>query len=292
MNDKIKETVDFLDEIDQKYKNPVLFCSFGKDSLCLLHLLLSHNIRLPLVYYTDPWFPRKNAFANRVIEDWNLEVHNYPPIKVSLCHGKEMVGLVSEYQIGTHSTILVLKNTLEYEDGQDPDRFFCGLKFLKRPCATFQFPWDVILIGHKSCDTDPIFGAIPLKARVLSGKEGPDYAFPLMEWTHDDVWNYIKEFEVPFQADRYDLANRGELSNKDTNSDWYPVCVRCVDRRLDGQTVYCPKFKTNLENIGRTVPEYDWQNWQPGTFSYSKEGFYTRPAEESKQTIPFPLCTW
>src|SRR5215469_287012 len=97
LQDKIEETLRTTCEELKKYELPVLFCSFGKDSLTLLHLLLSRKIRIPIIYYTDPWFPRKNAFANRVIENFELEVHNYPPAKVSLLHSPQMVALVSEY---------------------------------------------------------------------------------------------------------------------------------------------------------------------------------------------------
>src|SRR6516225_7370659 len=97
---KIKETFGFLAETILKYDHPVLYCSFGKDSLCLLHLMLARDIRMPILYHRDPWFVRKNAFADQVINLWNLEVWDYPPARTSLCTGKEMIALVNEYQCG------------------------------------------------------------------------------------------------------------------------------------------------------------------------------------------------
>src|SRR5215510_9479062 len=258
LEDKIQETFEFTWEQLNKYKNPVLNCSFGKDSMVLLHLLFARNIKIPIIYYSDPWFPRKNDFANCVISRWNLEVHNYPPAKVSLMHGKEIVALVSEYQTGEHGSAAVLKNALEFKDGDDPEKFLCGLNFLMRPCAVFIYPWNLALVAHKDCDEDQIFGVVPLKSRIVYRDQGPDYLFPLKEWTHDDVWDYTLKFNVPYQENRYDIANRREWPDKTFNSDWYETCIRCIDKRLAGQKVFCPKMKIELQNVSGAVPEYGW----------------------------------
>lgn len=271
LEDKIKETIDFIADTLKAYKNPVLYCSFGKDSCVLLHLFLARNLRIPILYHRDPFFPRKNAFADQVINLWNLEVWDYPPARVSLCHGKEMIALVSEYQNGPHSNTYVLKNSLEFKDGDNPDEFLCGLNFLMRPCGIFNYPWDLALVAHKDCDDDPIFGPIPLHSKLVYRDEGPDYAFPLKEWSHDDVWNYTEQFKVPFQADRYNIAERKEWPDKKFNSDWYSVCLRCVDKRKDGQKVFCPKLKKELTNVANAAPEF---GWTPDYFSYSKERIF------------------
>ena len=241
------------------YANPVIKCSFGKDSMVLLHLCYANALPLAIVYYRDPFFPRKNAFADSVIQAWNLAVWDYPPIHTSLRHGTEMVALVSEYQSGPGlSTIAVLKNTSEYKDGSDPREYLCAVSFLSRPCGTFNYPWDVALIAHKDCDTDPIYGIIPLHSQLVMRDEGPDLFFPLKEWSVDDVWDYIEAFNVPFQADRYDRKTRSEHADKTFNSDWYPTCLRCVDKRLSGQTVFCPKFNRELQNVSEKAPQYGW----------------------------------
>jgi hypothetical protein len=256
LDDKIKETFEFCCEQFRRYKLPVLYCSFGKDSTVLLHLLLSRKIQIPIIFHADPWFPRKTDFARGLISKWNLEVHDYPPHKTSLMHGKEIVALVSQYQTGPHSDLAVLKNALEFKDGDDPDKFLCGLNFLMRPCAILVYPWDVGLVAHKDVDEDQIFGLVPLHSRVVYRDEGPDFIFPLKEWTHDDIWDYTERFNVPYQTDRYDLATRRELPDKTPNSDWYETCLRCVDKRLRGQKVFCPKMKVELENVSGAAPEY------------------------------------
>jgi hypothetical protein len=255
-NDKTDATLEFISKALLQYSNPVLNCSFGKDSMVLLHLLYVHGIKMPLVYYEDPWFPAKNDFAHSVISDWGLEVHNYPPIRVSLKTGQEMVALVSEYSSGPRSTIAVLKNTSEFQDGDDSADFLCGVKFLMRPCGTFNYPWDVAFVAHKDCDTDQIYGVIPLHSNIVMRDVGPDFIFPLREWTHDDVWDYTLDHGVPVQTDRYNVSERREWEDKSTNSDWYPCCIRCIDKRTPGKTVFCPKMQCELENVSGSAAEF------------------------------------
>jgi hypothetical protein len=267
---KVKKTTEFLFEALKAYQRPVLYCSFGKDSCVLLHLFLSRNIRIPIIYHRDPFFPRKNAFADQIINLYNLETWDYPPLRVSLCTGKEMIALVNEYQCGPR-TVSMLKNSIEFKDGDNPSQYLCGLNFLNRPCGGFNYPWDAAFVGHKDCDEDQIFGVVPLKSRIVYRDDGPDYVFPLKEWTHDDVWDYTEEFKVPFQADRYNIAERKEWPDKTFNSDYYEVCLRCVDKRIAGQEVFCPKLEKTLTNCANAAPEW---GQVPDYFSYSKERMF------------------
>lgn len=256
LESKIDETLQFLKTELAKYQHPVLAWSGGKDSMCLLHLMYFHEMRLPVVYYRDPFFPRKNRFVNLVIDSYLLECHDYPPLRVSLKHSPQMVGLVSEYATGPTSVLAVLKNSSEFCDGDDEREFLCGVNFLMRPCGTFNFPWDVMLVGHRDDDTDPIFGPIPLHSNIVYRDEGPDFIFPLKEWSNTDVWDYTELHQVPVQADRYDVANRCEWPDKTFNSDWYPVCLRCVDKRTPGATVFCPKMKRDIVNVSGAAAEF------------------------------------
>jgi hypothetical protein len=256
--EKARETLEFCEEQIRAYENPVLFWSGGKDSMVLLHLMYSHGIRMPVVYFRDPFFPRKNRFVNLVIDSYLLECHDYPPLRVSLKHHPDMVALVSEYWTGPASVASVLKNTIEFKNGDDEANFLCGVSFLMRPVGTFKFPWNAAFVGHKDCDEDQIFGAIPLHSKIVYRDEGPDFIFPLKEWSHADIWDYTEHFDVPIQADRYDVANRREWPDKTFNSDWYPVCIRCVDKRTPGATVYCPKMKRNLVNVSGAAAEFGW----------------------------------
>jgi len=271
ITDKTQETVEAIKDFFEThaYHAPVINWSGGKDSTVLLHLITTRfTAEMSILFYEDPWFPEKTFFQHNLAAKIHMWIYNYPPLRVSLKTSDQMVALVSEYSTGPHSVEAVLKNTIEYEDGQE-EPYLCGVNFLTRPCGSFSYPWDLVIVGHKNCDTDPIFGPIPLHSEHVMRDEGPDFYFPLREWTDNDIWDYIEENNVPVQLDRYDVKNRREWEDKTYNSDWYPVCVRCVDKRREGETVYCPRFDRPIKNISSMIPEW---GWVPDYFGGKKNG--------------------
>jgi hypothetical protein len=236
----------------------------------VLLFLLREIDRLPsIVFYRDPWFPRKYDFAQRIISRLELTVYDYPPIRTSMLYGKGIPAFVNEYLTSEMSTIALPKNIIEYAEGDEEKKFLCGVNFFTRPCGTFAFPWDVALLAHKDCDEDQIYGPVPLHCRLLYRDVGPDYIYPLKEWTHDDVWAYHQLYNVPYQANRYDIDSRVELEDKTFNSDYWPACIRCVDKRLAGSRVFCPKLKIEIDNVSGQVREFDWS---PDYFGGVKNG--------------------
>lgn len=239
---KVEQSKQYLSAVLPRYRRPVIFCSFGKDSMVMLHLLRGAGYSLPVVFYTDPWFPEKYAWARNVIASWGLEVHDYPPAAVTLTHGKEIVAFTNHYQIGAGPVMLELPKNIE--DWAKGKRWVCGLELLNRPTASYNFPWDAALIGHKDSDSDQIAGSVKLKVDVkLNAGHGPDGLFPLKHWTDDDVWAYTEEHEVPQQWERYDQTTHKERPNKWANSDYANVCINCCDCRVKADAVPCPKLK-------------------------------------------------
>jgi 3'-phosphoadenosine 5'-phosphosulfate sulfotransferase (PAPS reductase)/FAD synthetase len=276
LQEKIKETETFLEELFRTFQNPVFMNSFGKDSMVLLYLLKSMKRIPPVIFYEDSWFPRKYEFAHRIIASMNLEVYDYPPVRTSMLYGKGIPAFVNEYLLSGNMTMALPKNIQEYEDGDT--EWLCGLNFFTRPLGTIAFPWDLVLIGHKSCDEDQIYGRVPLKTRLVTRGSGPAYAFPLKDWTHDDVWDYTEENDVPVQQSRYDQAHRTEWKSKYFSSDYFHACIRCVDKRRAGTEVSCPKLGHSLVNISDKVAEF---NWKP---DYFKEDLYATATDNNSRS--------
>lgn len=254
---KVIETEEFLKECFSTYQHPVLMCSFGKDSMVLLWILKDLKQIPPIIFHEDPWFPRKYAFAHKIIADLNLEVYDYPPIRTTMLYGKDIPAFVNEYLLSENVTLALPKNIIEYQEGDE--EWLCGVDFLSRPLGTIAYPWDLVLIGHKSCDEDQIYGKVPLKSNLVIRNAGPAYAFPLKDWTHGEVWDYTQEHDVPVQQSRYDQTSRLEWGTKYWNSDYYRACIRCIDARRKGETVFCPKFERPLINISDSVKQFDWE---------------------------------
>lgn len=259
MQDKIDKALVLIQKVMSQYKNPAIMCSFGKDSMVLLDLLVRNGIRLPVVFHRDPWWPRKYAFADRVIADNHLEVHDYPPFKVTLWEGVEIMAFTNHYQIGPQALLQVPKNILPPEEGLP---YLCGLKqVLGRPTGTYAYPYDVVFVGHKSSDQDQIAGKVALHVDIkLNGGAAPDAAFPLRDWTDEDIWDYTEKYGVPQQPDRY--ADRKELPDKFPNSDYAHICIACLDRRNQEPSVWCPKLQAQVSNISSMAP------YEEPTFSY------------------------
>jgi hypothetical protein len=237
------------------YNKPVFMCSFGKDSMVLLDLMVSANLNFPVLFHRDPWWPEKYAFADRIIAKYGLEVYDYAPLAVTMWEGKEIMAFTTHYQVGkqANSVLQVPKNILPPEVGK---KYLCGLKeVLQRPTGTFNYPWDVAIVGHKNSDKDQIAGAIPLTCDVkLGAGVTPDLVFPLRDWTDEDIWDYTESRKIPVQEDRYDAANRCERDDKRSNSDYAHVCIACIDRRSTARSVMCPKIAMEVSCIPHLVP--------------------------------------
>jgi hypothetical protein len=252
--------VSFVSRILNEYKKPAIMCSFGKDSMVLLHILRKNGIKLPVIFYKDPWWPQKYKFADEIISSWELETYDYPPSKITMWEDEEIMAFTNHYQIGnTPSSYLQLpKNILAPEKGR---KWLCGIELLDRPKCAFDYPWDVVLIGHKSSDRDQIAGHVHLHVDIKKNQGlSPDGAFPLREWTDEDVWEYTEMYDVPQQWDRYNRETKKEYEDKWTNSDYANVCINCINSRETSVSVYCPKMDMQVSNIAHLAP-YDKPNF-------------------------------
>ncbi len=264
LNEKIAAARAVIEKLLAEAERPAVMCSFGKDSMVMLHLMLQMGVKLPVVFYQDPWFAQKYQFAKDVAEAWGLVVWDYQPSAVTMWEGKGIMAFTNHYQIGPRlpdgriPDMAVPKNIEEPVEG----RFYlCGLVDLfARPLGTFEFPWDMVLIGHKSADEDQIAGKVPLQCdRVRSEAGGPVAGFPLKDWTDEDVWAYTERFEVPVQLDRYVRGTDGmwgEHEDKWANSDYWHACIACIDRR-NGPVVECPKLKRPVPNVSDRITYRD-----------------------------------
>jgi hypothetical protein len=253
-----QEKIDHAKELiyAQRAQVCVLLCSFGKDSMTLLHLirevmplkrLSCHGYPIPVIYHRQPWFPAKNEFADRVIRSWGLEIHDYPPLACGVKCKADRLELVGRYPFGNDAMDLPL-NT-EPPIARRP--YLCGRQWLLRPKAALAtFPWHVAFHGHKSTDVDPYEGPVPLRADQVDAG-GVHVVFPLREWTDADVWEYLEEHRIEYDLGRY--QNYQELEDKWNNPDYIHACTACIDPRETAAKVYCPKLQMKIPNVGHEV---------------------------------------
>ena len=280
MDKLIQDTCEKIDSWIESHKNPVIFWSGGKDSTAMLHLtLFKVGCTLPVVQFREPRFRSRYAHSDLLADRWDLEVYDYAPISHSLADGMDIdtgeprFDFVKHYQVAPadsrYPTGKIMSLCLGTEhpsaDEVSSDRFLCGKDALDRPTGTFNFPWDLIFHGQKSCDVDLIKGEVPLAQDLLVQANAPTQAYPMRFWSDQEIWQYLESENVPNDHTRYAKIDGAWSHKKDktSNSDYYPICLNCVNRHL-GPVVDCPKHKCTTSNVSHTAPYIDLQSQAQG----------------------------
>lgn len=216
-------------------KRPAVLCSFGKDSMVLLHLCreLWPTIDVVMFIQHAEQFPEKYAFAHRIITSWGLACYTLPPRWTVHCQTDKSNDLYSSYG-GDTTGPLIMSMGCKPRRGEDP--FVCAVDAINHPrTPSVHYPWDVTFIGAK--ESDPVqFAAAQMTFSQESVQSGSTrLCFPLFDWTDADIWDYTQKHGLPFDEARY--TRRDDR----TNPDAYPTCFNCLDTKQRGKTVHCPK---------------------------------------------------
>ncbi len=256
LDEKVVAALTLIEEQCAQHAHPVVMSSFGKDSMVLLSLIRKAGLKLPVIFHTEPFEPKKYTFSNRVIEAMGYSVYDWPPFEMQVIQRGEHFEIVNRHQVAPERFDYLPIGIKEPGPDAAPDTYLCGLKDLyMKPTGGFVFPWDLILLGHKSSDVDPILGPVPLEHDVV--KDAIDSAFPLRHFTDEDIWAYTVREKIPINHGRYDARNGfKEKPDLSTNPDWFSVCTACM-RKGGAEEVNCPKQNRvipNVANLLRWVP--------------------------------------
>lgn len=266
--DKLSQTKALIERGFKAFPNGLICWSGGKDSMALLHIMRSMGINLPLIFFREPWQPWKYEFHDRLIRDWQLLVHTWHPQESAFQQAGDEFEVQNLYQV--NGTKLTCPTGIVEPVADAPST--CALDILNRPKQALleMQPFQALWIGHKGCDSDPILGGdagTRIDARFVPGQA--TMLFPLRDWTHADVWEYLESNGVPYDEGRYEKTKSGwqEKQDKRHNVDYVHACTRCLDRRENAaKFVACPKLGMTVENISHMVP---WANQEK--ISYMKD---------------------
>lgn len=235
----------------------VVFWSGGKDSMVLLHLLRSEGLDLPVAFFREPWQPRKYAFHDQLIRDWNLHVLSWHPSDVAFQQTGDEIELQNIYAIDTFT--MTCPTGIVQPENDLP--WVCAVEMARRPTQAgleLRGPIQSAWIGHKSCDTDAVLGGeAGTRIGVKQGENGTTVFFPLKDWAHEDIWAYIERFEVPYDEARYEKVDGTwrERPDRRHNADYVHACTACVDSRPDApKFVHCPLYGVTTENCSAALP--------------------------------------
>lgn len=242
---KVKASLAVIAAALQRFTAPAVMCSFGKDSMAVLHLVRTLKPDLPVIFHREPFEPHKYAYANRVIAEWDLAVYDFPPERTEVQEGGGEIEVMNYYSLGGGRNCALPTGVRAPLEGE---RFVCALRDLYgKPTGTFAYPWDAVFHGHKSADVDPVLGAVPLAADYALSVDAATAVFPLRTWTDADVWAYLEANGVPLHNQRYiKIDGRWkERSDKTHNPDYITACTACMSQ--DGpRAVRCPKLGGQL----------------------------------------------
>lgn len=250
---KVESARDLVRRCIVDRQRPIVMSSFGKDSMVMMSIVddvVSNGYgsakSLPVLFHREPFSPQKYDFANKVISDRGYVVYDYAPISTSVCKGNGHIEIMNSYQIGANDVLDLPTGIKPPIDGR---RYLCGFFDLYcKPLGSFGFPWDLVFVGHKSSDVDPLLGPVPLSVDVATHVGVPNYSFPLRHFTDADVWEYAEQHGLPIHDTRYDPANGyRERDDISMNPDYHLACTACIDP--DGPvSVHCPKTKLEILN--------------------------------------------
>lgn len=251
LDEKVRAALTLIDEQCSAHQHPAVMSSFGKDSMVLLSLIKKAGLQLPVIFHTESFEPKKYAFSNRVIESNNYSVYDWPPLEMQVIQRGEHFEIVNRHQVAADRFDYL---PIGIREPSADESYLCGLKDLyMKPTGGFIFPWDLVFLGHKSSDVDPILGPVPLPHDVV--KDTFNAAFPLRHFTDSDIWAYTVRENLPINHGRYDLKNSfKEKADISTNPDWFAVCTKCMRKGLgENEEVDCPKQGIKIPNVSHLL---------------------------------------
>lgn len=245
-------------------KNPMMFNSFGKDSLVLLTLIQrslafkNRNEKLDCVFLMDGLPPYKYAHAFNTAAKLNINIFSYPPTASDYFQTDKCFEVIHYFYVNGVFWYVLTTGCYPHNTAKD---YSCAvLDLLTIPTVdTYDFRWDCIFHGHKQTDDIHVVGEYKMNSPTTRISDNLIFSAPLYNWTDEEVWAYVKKFGLHVQKDRYkgNIGGRytGNAKKDRCNPDAVPTCFRCLDVNTVGKTIICPRTGKETEHRGKSKEE-------------------------------------
>jgi hypothetical protein len=245
IEDKIAAARALIREALAASSRPLVGWSAGKDSMVLLRLVLDERPDVAVWRGLNFVPHEKHLFGDEMERAWGLNVVEIGPTWRDVVAKGDHVELVEVFEVAPKFALYL---PIEAEPGHIPGpSSLCAIEKLNAPRGV-PVDYDLFFSGHRSEDVDPIYGAIPLASPLVDA--GPiRLAYPLHDWTTDEVWEASRLLAIPQNEARY----AGRMS---VNPDYWPLCTHCLGGQT-GPSVICPKIGQPVYNL---APHIDGEN--------------------------------
>jgi 3'-phosphoadenosine 5'-phosphosulfate sulfotransferase (PAPS reductase)/FAD synthetase len=198
-----------------RYRKPALHFSGGKDSLACLYLLQDQLDRVTVYWVnTGDGCPETQT----IVEQMRAQIPNFVEVKTDVASWRRANGYPSDL---TPANSHLLGVAYGMNDFRLSNRFDCCFANLMRPMHERMVAdgVDAVIRGTKAADT----GTLPAEGKT----EFYDILLPLRDWTHEDVFTYLKSVDAP-RNPIYDYFT--DISA--------PECMGCTAWWGDGKAKY------------------------------------------------------
>lgn len=216
-------------------KRPAVLCSFGKESVLLLHEVCKF-CNPAVIWLKGDLTPAQKEFPYQMIRDWNLTVFSLTPsMRYPVPAPTGEWSIVSEHEF-SGSPIPIVRDLIH-------DEKRCLLKIDLDRSPGVPWPFDVIFTGWKDADRHPLLGGVipyPPDGVEIGGARW--YA-PLRDLTDVDVWAAIYELGLPFNKAKYEGNDRAD-------PDCVIACSKCLTEK---GRIWC-------HDVGREIEATKWDS--------------------------------
>ncbi|MBA7599830.1 Phosphoadenosine phosphosulfate reductase [subsurface metagenome] len=177
-----------IEKILSQFHNPAIGCSFGMDSLVVLHLCLQVDPNILMVWNnTLVEYPDTVRFAKQLTKEWKLNLIETKPCR-------SFWSVIEEYGFP-----LVRRGDKKNRKAALATEKCCAI-LKKQPMMKVmkEKKIDLVIDGLRRMES---WNRRLMKIRFRFNKTWNVFKFhPLLDWTYDDVWEYIRKNKLPYNS--------------------------------------------------------------------------------------------